>query len=250
MRNTEGRARGARALLAPLLLPVLLWAGGACADELRPFQVSYTWSYRGMTVAASSLDLVRRDSETWVYKSHSEPRGLGRLFSLSPKMESVMRVTDAGGVQPLSYKARAADTPNRRDVSLTFDWEKARVNGVYEGTPVDIPLEAGTQDDLSVQIALMVDLLRGHTPEKLLLIDKNSVREYRYTRENEETLDTPMGKVATVIYKSTKQYSPRATRFWCAPERGFLPMKVEQRVSHDGKESVEWTMQIQSAKRD
>ncbi len=43
----------------------------------------------------------------------------------------------------------------------------------------------GIQDDLSVQIALMVELLRGHTPEKFALLSGNSVREYRYQRDGE-----------------------------------------------------------------
>jgi hypothetical protein len=32
-------------------------AVSASADELKPFQASYSWIYHGMTVAVSSLDL-------------------------------------------------------------------------------------------------------------------------------------------------------------------------------------------------
>jgi len=38
-----------------------------------------------------------------------------------------------------------------------------------------------------VQVALMVELLRGHTPIIFSLLNKNAVREYRYVREGEAT---------------------------------------------------------------
>ena len=217
----------------------------AAADELKPFEASYIWIWHGMTVALSTLNLERRDDDTWVYRSKSEPRGIGRFVSARPRMESVMRVTDAG-VQPISYRADDGTSSTKRDADVQFDWDHGRVTGVYEDTKVDMPLTPGIQDDLSVQIALMVELLKSRTPEKLSLLDKNSVREYRYVREGEETLSTPLGDVRTIVYRSQKAGSPRVTRYWCAPARGSIPMRVEQKRNDD----VEWTMQIQSLKRE
>ena len=226
------------------LLTLALAAGGsASADELKPFQASYTWIYHGMTVAVSSLDLEHEDAN-WVYRSKSEPRGIGRLFSERPVQESVMQIT-ADGVRPLRYKADDGTSSTKRDANVQFDWQNNRVTGVYEDAKVDMPIPPGMQDDLSVQIALMVELLRGHTPDKFSLISGNSVREYRYSRDGEETLTTPVGTIQTIIYRSEKQYSPRATRFWCAPSLGYIPLRVQQKKGDD----VEWTMQVQSVKR-
>jgi hypothetical protein len=146
----------------------------------------------------------------------------------------------------LSYRATAGTSSTRRDVDVKYDWEQQRVTGVFQDVKVDRPLEPGTQDDLSVQIALMVELLRGHSPQLFLLLDEKSARKYHYTRESTETIQTTLGPVATVVYASQAEYSPRTTRFWCAPERGYIPMRVEQKKDND----VEWTMQIQSLKRD
>jgi hypothetical protein len=49
-----------------------------------------------------------------------------------------------------------------------------------------MPIKPGIQDDLSVQIALIVDLLHGKTPQNLSMIDKNTVRDYRYQREGDD----------------------------------------------------------------
>ena len=226
---------------AALLLGVTNMAG---ADELRPFQASYAWIWHGLNVAESTLTL-EKTGDTWSYRSKSEPRGIGRAFSERPVQKSVLRVTDAGA-QPLSYQASDGTSSTRRAIDVKYDWDHGRLTGVYEETAVDLPLKAGVQDDASVQVAMMVELLRGRTPDRFQLLNKNAVREYRYTREAEATLQTPIGSIATVIYKSTREGSPRVTRFWCAPDRGYIPMRVEQTRGKD----VEWTMEIRSLKRE
>jgi len=237
MRRAERRC----AALAPLALLAL-----PCpADELRPFEASYQWVWHGMTVAASTVTLERGSDGTWGYSSRSEPRGIGHAFSERPKQRSELRVTPQG-VQPLSYDADDGTSSARRTVRLRFDWQAGRVTGVYEETPIDLPLNPDVQDDSSVQVALMEALLRGQTPSHFTLVDKTGLREYRYAREGEATLTTPMGAVPTIIYRSERANSPRVTRFWCAPQRGFVPVRVEQKRGDD----VQWTMQITALKRE
>ncbi|MFL6599816.1 MAG: DUF3108 domain-containing protein [Steroidobacteraceae bacterium] len=243
----------AKALPALVLCVAALATGqGAGADQLKPFEASYGWFWHGMNVAVSTLKLEQQArapdapaGDTWVYASKSEPRGFGRMFSERPTQQSIMRVTPSE-VRPLHYKADDGTSSAKRDADLQFDWEHNRVTGTYEGATVDMPLQPGTQDDLSVQIALMVELLAGRAPAQFLMVDKNSVREYQYTREGEESLSTPLGKLDTVIYRSQKKGSPRVTRFWCAPSRGYIPLRVEQKKGDE----VQWTMQVQSAKRE
>jgi hypothetical protein len=240
-------ARGSFRLGLSSSLGVLALSLGAAAyaDELKPFDASYEWIWHNMTVAVSTLHL-ERQGDTWVYRSKSEPRGIGRMLSDRPTLESVMKVTD-DGVRPISYKADDGTSSTKRDANVQFDWEHHRMTGINEDAKVDMtPIPPGIQDDLSVQIALMVELLRGRTPDKFSLLSGNSVREYHYSRDGEETLKTPVGTIETIIYKSEKQYSPRITRFWCAPSLGYIPLRVQQKRNDD----VEWTMQVQSVKRE
>ncbi|TLY54025.1 MAG: hypothetical protein E6K50_04960, partial [Gammaproteobacteria bacterium] len=84
-------------------VPSVLGLNVAAADELKPFEASYAWIWHGMTVATSTLKL-EKTGDTWTYSSHSEPRGVGKVFPERPTQRSVLRVTDAG-TQPLSYEA-------------------------------------------------------------------------------------------------------------------------------------------------
>ena len=226
-------------------LLALVLTATASADELKPFEASYDWIWHGMTVAVSTLQLEHQGGDKWVYRSKSEPRGIGRMFSERPTQESVLTVTD-GGVRPLSYKAEDGTSATKRDANVEFDWQHNHISGIYEDAKVDMPIPPGIQDDLSVQIALMVELLRGHTPDKFSLLSGGATREYRYSRDGEETLSTPLGSIPTVIYRSEKQNSPRVTRFWCAPSLGYIPLRVQQKR----KDDVEWTLQVRKAKRD
>jgi hypothetical protein len=246
-RETHQAARERRALRPQLWLGALLFVGVTnmvSADELKPFEASYAWIWHGLNVAVSTLTL-EKTGDTWGYRSRSEPRGIGKAFSERPVQKSVLRVTDAG-VQPLSYQANDGTTSTRRAIDVKYDWDKGRLTGVYEDQKVDLPLTAGVQDDASVQVAMMVELLRGRTPDRFALLNKNAVRQYRYTRVGEATLQTPLGNIATIIYKSERDGSPRVTRFWCAPDRGYIPLRVEQTRGKD----VEWTMEIRSLKRE
>ena len=239
------RVRCARGWTLALTLAISsLTSNAVRADELKPFEASYRWIWHGMTVAVSTLHL-EHQGDQWIYHSKSEPRGLGRMFSERPVQESVLKVGE-DGVRPLSYKADDGTPSTKRDADVQFDWEHKRVTGVYEDNKVDMPIPPGIQDDLSVPIALMVELLRGHTPDKFVLLSGNSVREYRYSRDGEEKLQPPVGTVLTVIYRAEKQNSPRVTRFWCAPSLGYIPLRVQQKR----KDDVEWTMEVQSVKRD
>jgi hypothetical protein len=228
------------ALLAAILV---LAVNAVSAEEIKPFTATYGWIWNGMNVAATTLKL-EKTGDTWTYTSNSEPRGIGKLMSQRPKTTSVVRIT-AEGVQPLSYQGDDGTSSDKRSIDVHYDWDHHRLTGVYEQTKVDLPLSAEVQDDSSIQLALMVALLRGTIPARLELLDKNSVREYHYQRAREEVLKTPLGDIPTIVYTSQKAYSPRVNSYWCAPDRGYIPMRVQQKKGDD----VEWTMEIESLQR-
>lgn len=213
------------------------------ADELKPYRASYEGIWHGMTVAISDLKL-EQTGDTWTMSSSSSGRGLGRLAAgvFPPRQVSVVRVT-AAGVQPQSFKSEGGDSARSSD--LSYDWQAHQVTGTLDGARLEQPLAPGVQDDGSVQLALMVELLAGRTPSSFLMIDPHGPRAYQFARDGEATLETPIGAIPTVIYRSQKAGSPRITRFWCASHQGYVPVKVEQTKGDE----VQWTMEIQSLSR-
>ncbi len=222
------RARRTAAWLA-LLGPVLGASGTAAAAECpQPFRITYAVEWHGFSAGTSTLELTRTGANEFVYQSRNRARGLFRIALPGTITQTSHFSIVNGEVVPSSYVGDDGTSDTRRDVSLRFDWNAHRVIGTAEDKPVDVPVEPGVQDDLSVQIALMCALAAGEAPKSFRLIDKDEVKEYQYTREGEETLDTPVGRLDTVLYKSQKAGSSRYTRLWIAPSLGYLPVRAEQ----------------------
>ncbi len=230
-------------LLLVLTAAAALSSHNAAADELRPFQAAYLWRWKGAALALSRLNFQRQHDDIWVYTSSTQPRGIGVLYPMRPKLESTMRITPQA-VEPLSFHASGSGT--RHDADVTFDWDTGKASGVYEGAPIDVTIAPGVQDDLSVQIAMIRQLLSGVTPQILREIDAHGTHDYLFKRVGQETLTTAIGKVDTIIYATQRPGSKRITRYWCAPTDGYIPLQVQQTVDAN----VEWTMTVQSLNRE
>lgn len=202
---------------------------------------------KGVTAGRSTLTLARRDDGRWSYSSRSSARGIFKLVAPGEITQiSVFRVEN-GDVLPDHYRGDDGTSATQRDANITFDWRSRRVTGVYEDVPLDLPIEPGVQDDLSIQIALLNALLHERLPAGFKLIDKNLVKEYQYTSEGRQQLTTALGTLDAVVFRSRKLGARSSTLFWCAPSLGYLPVKVER---HDGADKIDWALAIRAARRE
>ena len=212
-----------------LALVALLWAPLAfAADCPQPFKVTFGVEWHGMNAGTSILELTRKGPTEWTYKSSNMARGLFRIALPGTITQVSNFKVENGMVVPLRYVGDDGSSDTSKDVSLEFDWGARKVTGTAEDKPVEQPLTPGVQDSLSVQVALMCALASGNVPASFRLIDKDEIKEYQYTREGDAKLDTAVGKLDTVIYRSQKKGASRYTRLWIAPRLGYLPVRAEQ----------------------
>jgi hypothetical protein len=235
-----------------ILPAILICAAGllpqvAGADELKPFAATYSITWHGITAGDAELQLEQLPDGRWSYHSQTSPRGLGRLFNpaeLSMSQRSVFHF-QYGRLIPESFTADDGTANDSKDQDLTFDWVAGRVRGIAERKVVDLPIQPGLLDELSVHVALMHSLAAGRVPESFVMLDGDRVKDYLYTAEGEERLKTEVGEYDTVIFRSSRPDSRKGTWFWCAPELGYLPLKIERR---DGK-NVQLSMRLQQLER-
>jgi hypothetical protein len=218
---------------ALLLASALLFASaglhaGTAADAPAEFVAKFAIEWKGITAGYTTLTLTRTAANAYTYRSRNVARGIFKLaFPDAISQTSTFSVVN-GEVRPTSYHADDGDPNSDKAVTLRFDWESGRVTGVAEKKPIDLALPSGTQDSLSVQIELMREVAAGRSPKGFWLIDDDEVKEYRYTREGTETLDTPLGKLETLRYRSEHAGSDRVTRLWLAPALSYLPIRAER----------------------
>lgn len=226
--------RSALMLLA-LCLPL-----GAGATSLEPFAATYTIRWSGMAAGTGQLRLDRIPGDNnWSYEQRVQGRGLFRLALPSNQVSrSVFRIEN-DRVVPQSF------TSGEKNQKMEFDWAAGRVTGTVDGKPFDLPAQPGLLDTQSVQVALMQELIAGRVPSRFVLVDEDRIKDYIYAVEGSEVIESVAGTFRTDIYSSRRPGSRKATYFWCAPELGYLPLKVERR---DGK-NVEFSMRLTALER-
>jgi hypothetical protein len=231
LRGTEWRQfAGALLRLGAAVMLIVPQAVNAAPDAPvpAPFAAKFAIEWKGITAGYTQLELTRSSPNAYTYKSRNMARGIFRLaFPDAISQLSSFSIID-GEVRPSAYRADDGSGDAGKSVNLKFDWQARRVTGVSEKKPVDIALEPGTQDSLSVQIALMRELAAGRVPKSFWMIDNDEIKEYRYVHEGTVTLDTPLGTLETVIYRSERSGSDRVTRLWLAPSLGYLPVRAER----------------------
>jgi hypothetical protein len=212
----------------------------AAAPEPRPVTASYALNGQA---GSAEIQLEQLADGSWSYRQSVRVKSLlARLFLPAELTSRSLFTLQNGKVIPRQYTVDDGAGSTSRDQKLDFDWTRGRVTGVSERKPVDLPTQTGLQDSMSVQVALMIELMAGRTPQRFVLVDKGRIKEYIYTSEGSEVLSTAAGEHRTVIYRSRRADSDKSTVFWCAPDLGYMPLKVERR---DGK-SVDFTLTVKN----
>jgi len=205
-----------------------------------PFVATYQVAWHGITAGASTLTLVVQAPGTFTYSSNIKAHGLFRLVFPDALIQSSTFTLADGHVVPVHYQESGLARDHSDVVDLAFDRGTGRVHGTAETHAVDQPLDGGVQDPMSVQIELMRQLQAGLAPTQFKLFDKNEAKEYFYTRERTEVLNTPLWPLDTVVYRSDRPGSDRVTRLWLAPKLNYMPLQANR--SRDG--SVDLSMRI------
>lgn len=222
--------------LALLLLAISPLAATA-AESLAPFKASYSFRYHGMSAGGGELRLQQLPDGRWSYESIIRARAL-LLVRINRESSSVFRLVD-GKVVPEQFSS------DEDAQQIRFDWAAGRVTGTVGRKKVDLPTQPGLLDEQSAQVALMQELLAGRMPARFVLIDEGRIKDYRYAVEGSEEMESALGRHRVDIFSSRRPNSNEATWFWCAPELGYIPLKVERR---NGRE-VEWSLTLTSLER-
>jgi hypothetical protein len=242
-RPNVNRRAGALATLA-----LLAGAAPALAEGLRPHDVHYQFLFKGMSGGELELKLTPdTQPDSWIYETHAHPNFLASFFVSSNSIERGWFRVTPGGVEPQRYLLDEGSSDKSNGSDLRYDWAHGRLTGQARGRPLDLAIEPGTQDVMSIRAVVLVDLLAGREPHEYAMLDGRELKHYVYTRVGTAKLKTGIGEYDTVIFKSDRKDSDgrgRTWQYWYAPALGWLPLRAEQR--EDGKARM--TLAIRSLK--
>ena len=217
---------------AAAALALLLAAQAAHAEEakLTEFTATYTVSWNGISLGDATMTLKAASTpDCYVYESVTNPVGIVRMFYGSPHDLSEFCVVN-GKVVPKKFQYIKSKNSNDNFV-LEFDMARGKVRD-QAGNERDVPPIA--QDRFGMHQAVRLWLLGrlkqkdpGAEPYDVAQVDDRKIRQYRFAITGRESIEIPAGRFDTILIQRVDDPN-RTAKFWIAPDRDYMPVKVEQ----------------------
>lgn len=207
-------------------LIVVFFAGQVSAE---PALTPHTAQYKvRISVVSGQLNTELKKTPNGYVANHVvKPTGMSRLITRGAMDVTSEFASEADGVKPVRYQAvdTIRDDP---DVDLNFDWTTNSVSGTVGADDVSLQLEGIAHDSVSIQYALMHDLLNGGPRDQYILFDIDKMRIANVSNAGEKEIRTKAGKFTAVGIQHQKEGSSRTTTLWCVEELDYLPVVIEQ----------------------
>ena len=215
--------------LSRIVLAVVLAAAfalpSARASELMPHRAEYKVK---ISVVSGQLNTELKATDTGYAATHViKPTGLSKMITNGRMSVSSTFRAEAHGVKPVTYHAvdTIGDDP---ETHITFDWDTNEASGTVGDEDVLLHLDGIAHDSVSIQYALMYDLLNGGPDSTYVLFDVDKMRVAEVRNVGTKQVKTKAGQYDVVGIQHQKQGSSRVTTLWCARELGYLPVIIEQ----------------------
>ena len=111
---------------------------------------------------------------------------------------------------------------------IAFNWDTNEASGTVGDEDVLLQLDGIAHDSVSIQYALMHDLLNGQPDDTYVLFDVDKMRVAEVRNVGMKQVKTNAGQYDVVGIQHQKQGSSRVTTLWCARELDYLPVIIEQ----------------------
>ncbi len=200
---------------------------------LRPYTARYNVRFHGISGGDVEATLVDLGNGHYRFRSHLLPNFLGRFFT-SDQAEDVseFELTDEGMIRPLHFRSDDGTSNTKDDIALDFDWTSNTVTGRANDKNFSKPVPAGTQDRLTIQLCASLALQARRDLGVLNMQERDELQQFRITRQGTEHVHNDAGDFNAVVLLSERVGgSARSSRYWYAPELGYIPVHAE-RSSH------------------
>ncbi len=228
---TRSRATASAVIpVAAALLLILLRPVAFAADRtIAPFQAHYTAVFdAGFSMEGKAVRQLRRQDDQWLFTQDADTM-------VATVSESSHFLLNTGQLIPQRYEYLRKVLGKKRHALLSFDWQQQQVINNVQDRPWKLAVEPGTLDKLNYQLQLRLDLLNNREPLEYRVADGGLIKNYRFRKDGEERLKTPIGTLSTVRIRRVREDDRKQTLIWFAPDLDYLIVKLAQ-VDKKGKE--------------
>ncbi len=196
---------------------------------LKPFSASFSVSRGALPLGSLELTLTLDEHGDYRYHAHTQPGLLSRWFSGDEIVEESQGRWLPGQLEPHSY--RYVETGNPEDnLEVRFDWPTKRVVTTSGGITWNQEIAPGTQDRLSQQLMVRLQLARGEREFAYQVADGGKLKQYHFRTLGEETIRTLRGRLPCLKVERSKEQRAPDYLIWFAPDLDYLPVRIERRL--------------------
>lgn len=200
--------------------------------EHKPYTAIYQASYKGLPLQATHR--LERAGNDWFFSS------IASGFFGQIEENSTFDYTDTG-IMPLHYNYLRSVLGHDKENELVYNQADKVVVSSRQDKSWTLPLKDNELDQGTYALALRDDVARGMKDVCYNVIEEDDVDHYCFKVTGEETIDTALGKLDTIVVERVrKEGSPRRTRFWLAPSLQYSIAKLE----HREKEQTAYALEI------
>ena len=205
----------------------------AAEPKLPELKLIYSAAWNGFNLGEVIVTLKSEGApDCYRYESSSNPSGMVRMFYGKPHETSDFCVS-GGKIVPKRFSF--VNTKGKeRNFTLDFDAAAGKVKDGKGGVR-DVPPNA--QDRFGIQQAVRLWVLAqgearakaepGAATGDFAMVDDRRIRHYRFAITGHEEIEVPAGKFETVVVQRIDD-PKKTSKFWLAPARDYMPIKVEQ----------------------
>jgi hypothetical protein len=221
---------GRRSGIGRLLLGLILSAAALTATAspfFKPFTATFSVWRGAIPLGSLELRFSLNEDDQYSYHAHTQPGLLAGLFSGDEVIEESRGRLGGESVQSMSYSYN--ETANRDDnAEVRFDWGAMKAYTTSGGITWAQDIAAGTQDRLSQQLMVRLELAQGEQDLSYQVADGGKLKHYRFQVVGEEPIKTPYGLLHCLKVRRSKETRPPDYTIWFAPELDYLPVRIER----------------------
>jgi hypothetical protein len=197
------------------------------------FRATFTLNASNVDIGVTRWELTPLSNGRSSFSTQSEAIGIAKLFRNERINErSEWQLVD-GRIRPLLYTYSRKGGKRDRETRLNFDWARRVALSERNGKRATVKLSNNTLDKSVYLIGLMMDLAKGMRQMQYTVADHGKTSVYQVAVVGDESVQTVVGDLQTVIVERKQAGKSRLTRIWCAKAYHFLPVKLEH-IEDDG----------------